>query len=303
MAAVDEITRKKLILVKQLYQQAVYQAARQHSLVGKLMSAVTFDLATETVLKAIVGALDTSKTPSDTFDGLIQQADGVLSAAGYDPVPDKVNIRFVHSVRNDAQHKAKYPSDSVISDCRTYSRDFLQNVVTAVWELSFEGLSLADAIRHVEVKKHLTAAETNLREGDFEGAIKAANVGLTLSMSLVEGVLVGEPSPFVTGFVVESHFGEQESDADVYRAFVRMQETLLYVALGMDYSEYMRFRAVAGGADAMLDGSWTHYGMKEKIDADDAEFVVAYCTDAVAQIEALVGDLQAPFGRSRDTNV
>lgn len=299
MAAVDEITRKKLILVKQLYQQAVYQAARQHSLVGKLMSAVTFDLATETVLKAIVGALDTSKTPSDTFDGLIQQADGVLSAAGYDTVPDKVNIRFVHSVRNDAQHKAKYPTDSVISDCRTYSRDFLQKVVKAVWALSFEGLSLADAIRHVEVKKHLTDAEAKLREGDFEDAIKAANVGLTSGISLVEEVLVGEPPDFFTQFLVTGLPGTHEAEADAYRVLVRMQETLLYVALGMDYSEYMRFRAVAGFADAMLDGSWSYHSMKEKIDADDAEFAVAYCTDAVAQIESLVGDLEAPFGRSR----
>src|SRR3989304_3179871 len=177
--AVDEITRKKLILVKQMYQQGVFQATRQGSRVGKVMSVVAFDLAIETVLKAAIGALDTSKLPSETFEGLIQQVDALLSTAGLPPVPDKANIRHIHSLRNDAQHKGKYPGDLEVSDCRTYARDFLEKIVADVWALSFDALSLTDAVRHATVRLHLVEAEAKLSQGDHEAAVKAGNVGLT----------------------------------------------------------------------------------------------------------------------------
>jgi len=193
---IDAITRKKLILVKQLYQQAVVQSASQHSIISRILAIIGFDLAIETVLRAIVGSLDPSKTPADGFQGLIQQCDSLLAAAGCNPIPDKANIQHIHSIRNDAQHKAKYPNESDVSDSRTYCRDFLQKVVANVWGLDFERISLTDAIQNKKVRQFLTEAETALNHKDYQQAIHQAAAGLTWALNRIRTAVVGRLPSF-----------------------------------------------------------------------------------------------------------
>lgn len=97
-------------------------------------------------------------------------------------------------------------------------------------------------------------------------------------------------------------FGKLLLDSDarqIYQAFERMQEILLYVALGMNYTDYMKYKGIAGQVFFTLDGTPQRIGGKKNPDANDAEFVVAYCTDTVVQIESRVGSLEAPFGSNR----
>lgn len=293
---VDPITRRKLTLVKQLYEQGVVQSASQHSLIGRIMSVIAFDLAIETALKALVACLDASKSPLDTFQGLIQQCEALLETAGYGSLPDRANIQYVHSVRNDAQHKARYPNESDVSDCRTYTRDFIRKIIADVWNLSFEGISLSDLVQDEKVKKFLVAAETNLGQGDYQGAAQQAIAGLSWALTCVKTAVVGRTPSFARAFVMAESFGKVRSDSDAYRAFERMQRTLLYVALGMNYADYMRCKQIAGDVSFTLGGKPQHFGAKEQVGASDAEFVVAYCTDTVVQVESRVGSLDAPFG-------
>ncbi len=299
---IDAITRKKLILVKQLYQQAVIHSASQHSIISRILSVIGFDLTVETVLRAIVGSLDPSRTPADGFQGLVQQCDSLLDNAGCNPIPDKAKIQHIHSIRNDAQHKAKYPNESDVSDCRTYCRDFLQKVIADVWGLDFERIRLADAIQNEKVRQFLTEAETALDQKDYQQAIHHAASGLTWALNRVRTAVVGRLPPFAQAIPVVDAFGELQSDfdaRDTYQALERMQETLLYIALGMNFADYMKYRGTAGQVLFTGNGNPVRAGGKENPDADDAEFVVAFCTDAVVQIENCVGNLEAPFGSSR----
>ncbi len=298
--SVDPITHRKLILVKQLYQQAVVQSASHHSFVSRIMSVIGFDLAVETVLKVVVGSLEPSKVPSDSFQGLVQQSETLMLAAGCNLVPDKANIQYVHLIRNDAQHKAKYPNESDVSDCRTYTRDFLQKIIADVWDSSFEKISLTDIVQHEKVKEFLVSAETALSQGNYQQAVEQAAAGLTWALSLVKTAVVGRTPMSAKAFLLEDMSGRTKSDSVAYRAFERMQETLLYVALGMNYADYMRYRRISGTVIITLNGTLHHFSsMKEHFDASDAEFVVAYCIDTVVHIESRVGRLDAPFGLSR----
>src|SRR5688572_27335825 len=113
------ITRKKLLLVRQLYQRAVLQSETEHSEVDRILSIIGLDLTNETILKVVVSSLEHLKAPSNDFNGLIQQADNLLSAQSLPELPNKVAIRYVHELRNDAQHKARYPTENDANDCRT----------------------------------------------------------------------------------------------------------------------------------------------------------------------------------------
>lgn len=299
---VDSITHKRLILVKQLYQHAVVQSASQHSIISRILPVIAFDLAVETVLMAIVSSLEPSKAPANSFQGLVQQGDHLLATAGCSLVPDQARIRYVHSIRNDAQHKAKYPNESDVSDCRTYTRDFLRSVLTDVWGLDFDKISLTDLVQDNTVKQSLTDAETALSEDDYQQAVKQAAVGLTWALNRVETAIVGRLPSFARGIVLVDSFRDPASEfdaQDAYRALERMQETLLYVALGMNYTDYMKYRQIAGRVVFTMDGKPHLRDLRENIIASDAEFVVSYCIDTVIQIEACVGSVDAPFGSDR----
>src|SRR5690606_7430951 len=114
--------------------------------ISRVISVVELDLAVEALLKAIIAHCDQSRVPKDGFNTLIDQADNALQKAGYQPLPDKTNIRHVHSIRNDAQHKAKYPTREMLSDCRTYTRDFIEKVLKEVWDIELSNLALTDLI-------------------------------------------------------------------------------------------------------------------------------------------------------------
>ena len=299
---VDSITHKRLILAKQLFQHAVVQSASQHNTISRILAVIGFDLAVETVLNAMVSALDPSRSAASTFQGLVQQCDCLLPAAGCNPVPDKANIQHVHSIRNDAQHKAKYPNESAVSDCRTYTRDFLRKVVVDLWALDFDCMSLTDIVQNQAVKQFLTDAETALSAANYHQAAEHAAAGLTKALNRVETAIVGRLPSFASGIMLVDSFGgvSDTSDArDAYRALQRVRETLLYVALGLDYGNYMRYRQIAGAVVFAIDGTPHFSGMKDNITARSAEYVVAYCIDTVVQIEACVGDIEAPFGSDR----
>jgi hypothetical protein len=111
----DSITRRKLILARQIYQRALLQAQPRHSYVDRILAVIGFDLTNESILKAIVGVLEPKKNADKDFHGVLQQADNCLVTAQLPGVPNKSKIQHVHDLRNDAQHKAKYPNESTLA--------------------------------------------------------------------------------------------------------------------------------------------------------------------------------------------
>lgn len=300
--SIDQITYKKLVLVKQLYQQAIVQSNSKHSIVSRILSVIEFDLAIETLLYTIVRFIDKNQNPKNDFDKLIKQVEELLPNNKLPELPGTANINRIHSIRNDAQHKAKYPNETDLNDCRTYARDFLAQVVTNIWNIPFEKISLTNEVLHEQVKKFLVEAETALSRGDYQVAVKQAAVGLTLALNRVERAIVGNKNSYFGrgAFLLEGVGGKLEANADIFSAFMRMQETLLYVSLGMQFNDYMHFRQIAGYIEfSGEDREPSQYDMKESINANDAEFVVMYSIESVIQIEGIVGNLDSPFGKDR----
>jgi hypothetical protein len=298
--AIDAITHKKLVLVKQLHHQAVVRTHSPSGIVARIIGLICFDLSVETVLKIAVSCLDSSKTPADSFQGLIQQCETLMTASSLGYIPDKANIQHIHSLRNDAQHKAKYPNDSDINDCRTYCSDFHNKFLTQLWSISIDAISLTDLIQNADVKNYLVNAESNLLQGKYLESVENASAGLTMALNLVKNAIVGRTSHFRDAFMMSDRSGRRvEPDTDVFSAFQRMQNVLLYLTLGMDYSDYMHYIDIAGLTSFTLDGKDHHINIKQPLEPNDAEFVVAYCINTVVTIEEKVGKLDSPFGKDR----
>ena len=237
----------------------------------------------------------TSRPLEFKFPDLVRQCEDELAAASLPAFPDKATVLRVHSIRNSAQHDARYPNETEVSDCRTYTRDFLSKLVSDVWAVPFETISVTDLIQHQEIRDHLRQAESALDQEEYEESVKAAAIGLAKALGHVTRVLV----PFRLGpksIIVEDMWGERLPDRELYSSVEWMEETLTYLSLGIGYSDHMRFRRIAGNTSFSIQGQASHPGMKKNINEADAKYIVAYCTDTVVHLESSVGDLKAPFG-------
>jgi hypothetical protein len=262
------------------------------------MALIVFDLSNETILQAVVKAVAPSEAPKHNFQEIVKQAEDVLVNAGLSAFPEKVKIQFIRTLRNDAMHRAKYPNKTDVSDCRTYTRDFLKQIILDVWGEKFESLSLTDIISDIKVKSYLQGAETELRNGNFREAVIKSMAGFEWTQGQVRNAIVGNVSPWVDGIVVTESFKEPYKSTEVFRAFQYMRDLLMNSVIGLHFPGYLRYIKIVNSVaflQFMADGSYDCNLEGHDPDANEAEFVVDYAVNAVLQIESLVGDVNKPF--------
>ena len=295
----DVTTRQKLLVVKQLYQHALVQASRK-TLTAKLFAVIGFDLAVESLLSTVIVSLDSSKSSADNFPGLLQQCEQVLRKEGIGELPDRAHLLQTHAVRNDAQHRARYPNDTEVEDSRTYTRSFLNKLVELMWAVEFETLSLTDLVQHERARTFLNEAEAALQAKDLQTSAFKASAAIHLSLLMVERAIVGQFPRWSTIMMVDSSGKLDKGDSrDAQRSLERMQDILVYLTLGLSYPDFVRFRQIAGEVAFTSDMAAHSYGRKENLSESEAEFVLSFATESVFSIESAVGNLEQPFGSDR----
>lgn len=298
LIATDVVTRKKLIIVKQMYQRALTQSFTRHNPVSSIFSVIEFDLANETVLKAVVIALDPTKNLSDSFQGIISQAENELSAKGI-TIPDKVKVQHVRTLRNDAQHKAKYPSEADVNDCRTYTRDFLSQTFQDVWGESFDLFSLVDAIQNTVALKHLKEAETDLSNSDFVMAVAKSIFAFEIMIGNLADSFTNSIGYYIDAILVTETFRSPEPNRDVFNALMKTRELVVFQTIGISPQDYLRFKRYTRFIHVaiMSDHSFHTNISGEKPIKEEAEYVMNFVTDSIIQIENLDNDILKPYDR------
>ena len=300
MPTVDEITLKRLTVVKQLYRRALL-LSKGHSTADKLLSVIIFDLSVETVLKTIVRSFESQKNPSDNFEPLLNQVDDILKKQNLRVLSDRANILRSHSIRNDAQHDARYPTSDDLSDCQTYTRDFLKKVTKEIWNLEFEEISMVDLIQDSKIKINLTKAEEALSKADYKTAVEQSMTGLQKSLNAVGNAISGSSFSFsFQNLVTSDSSGKFEVSRDATKAVKRMQTMLEHLALGLNYLDFMKLKQISGTPSFSLGNEEpsSFYGTKTNLDEKDAEFAVTFSIESILSIESKVGDIRKPFGKN-----
>ena len=296
--ALDQDARRRVILAKQLANAAQRGTAPLRGYNAQ-HAVIVLDAAIETMLFAIAGALHRDvRAYAPTFQGLLDQASTLISQRG-GQLSHWAGVSRLHEIRNDAQHKARIPSEEELSEAITHARDFLRDSVATVWGASIEALTQSDVVQHERCRELLQQAEGKLASGEERPAARLAYQALSLALLLVQGAFSGRPlqrwSSF-SGRTGDRHFDrELESLSDAVR---RMQETMAHTSLGLDYADLLRCQRATGSLIWMAGGG-VHWLDDPQVDRTLADWVVTYCVDSVVMIEARVGDLSAPFGLDR----
>lgn len=300
----DLITHKTLILIKQIYQRAVVQSASQHSDVDRVLSLISFDLANETLLKSSITAVDSRARIVSELNELIRTADDVFARATptIPPVPDAQKVRRVRKIRNAAMHDATYPTPADINDCRTYTRDFLQQMVSNVWGAAFDALSLTDVVKNQMVKDFLIKAEQELSGRNYSQALVNAMAGFNWTVGKVRKAIVGETPRGADAFMMLD-YEEPKPSRQVFESFKDMQSIVFQSLIGLDHVSYIKYKRITRliGVNIMGDGRLSvNFGKDpDNIDPVDVDFVVHFAINSVIQIESLVDDIDDPFGHNK----
>ncbi|MCB0195753.1 MAG: DUF4145 domain-containing protein [Anaerolineae bacterium] len=119
----------RLVLAKQLLQSATIQAKNSYNSMNRILAVISCDLSIETTLKTVIQELTSKKKPEFTFPDLIKQVDSLLKENNLGEFPNRARVEKIHDFRNDAQHKAKSPSETDVRDCIEYTNTFLEQLL------------------------------------------------------------------------------------------------------------------------------------------------------------------------------
>ncbi len=298
MSKVEQITKRKLIMVKQIFNEALFHSERKSNSASRILTIIGFDLAVETILKTVYSTLEEKNKPKENFLALVEQVEKILNQEGIGSIPKRREIFYVHEIRNIAQHKARYPTSNEIDEARIYIRDFLKDIISQVWNISFFELSFIDFIRNDEIRRLLTDSEQELRNNKYIECVKKSAYALELTLSKIREDIVGNSLDFTRGIFMFDNNNEPSNwltNQTALHAFRRMQNSLLFSSLGLNYLDYRNFKKIAGDVLFSVTGKYLHMGFKEDLTQEDAHFVLMYSIDTINKIEDLVGDIEDPF--------
>jgi len=166
---------KRLVQAKQILLHGMDHAGRPGEL-NRLFAILAFDQAIEHFLNTILcgfrEAPNVKRSKSErTFFQLLNDADQVLTASHGKQLENTEKIKFVHRLRNGAQHHGMIPSQEDLSRAKVYSEDFLKDSYSTCFSVDYHEVFLADSIESEKVRQHFKEAEKALSGGRIGDAV------------------------------------------------------------------------------------------------------------------------------------
>lgn len=261
----------------------------------RILAVIGFDLANESLIKTVISELAKKPVVVDGFHDCIDEANRLLRTQRLPELTEIKKIKHIHGIRNDAQHRAKYPNEVDVNDAQTYTRDFISNTVKAIWNEDFEKISLADLIQSDEIREYIVKAQDRLIEGEFTDSVVSSMIAFDRTKFKIRAAVIGSSRPLK----LESKSKQEE------RAWESLQKELntlrnlqMYSVIGIDFRGYRRFGQITSGIAVHHFGgdkySTTLMGRGQSSETD-AEFALEFVTNSVLKMERFVGDVDNPL--------
>jgi len=156
-----------------------------------------------------------------------------------------------------------------------------------------------DLIQNASMKKYLEKAEEALGKKDLKTVVEQSSTAVHRTLNLVGNSITGRFyassfRPFITSDMSGKNMVPDRSLTD---GIEKMKTTLQFVAFGLNYADYVKFKRITVtplfslGSEEPVD----FLGTKTVLDEKDTEFAIVYATDAVISIENRVCNIEKPF--------
>jgi hypothetical protein len=154
-------------------------------------------------------------------------------------------VFHLHSIRNDAQHKAKYPNETDVNDCRIYARDFCRDVIQNIWGIVFDELTLLDWIDDGVFKQLLETALLDIQAGKLKKGLTLVGIAYSWASRSLRNILPQSTEGLYGGQVPEL----QSKTVDYINSVLKNIENTskqyaAMISTGINPADYKHFRGV-----------------------------------------------------------
>jgi hypothetical protein len=230
------------------------------------MGVIGLDLSIETALKAVVSSLNERKQPADDFNSLVQQANHLTEESGLGSIPMKARIQHLHTLRNDAQHKARYPNEQDAAEARASAYGFLRALTKQVWAVDFDDVSLVDLVADGAIRSLLVQSAEDISDGRLMRGLALAARALDLAGDQVAELHYFFGSVVGTSFTRDLDFHTQRTiDRGLQAVRDNGARFAALISVMGSVADYRRFLASAPfitySSSTEIDSGVTRYGV------------------------------------------
>lgn len=297
-------TTAQLVRIKHTFKIAGTFAARADP-ESRVVAVILMDYVAESALKAVLWAHPASAPSAKkepTFPELLKAVAGLT---GTPPMlPLRLEIDNLHRQRNDTQHRNLVPSAEDVPRHAAYVEAFLRDLFARFFAVDFDTLSLCSLVADDELREHLATAERLMAEHQYAEAVGQSALATSKALQAADELLQVRRDPWFTPTRISwdaEHTGFTRQQASILGDMAEtisklrdeLGERLRVLALGLDYSSYIRYKAAAPHVVWTLDGKVHVYHREKGYSPEEAAAIFDYALNQILRLEAM-GVLSRP---------
>ncbi|MBR4620662.1 MAG: hypothetical protein IKO46_06735 [Salinivirgaceae bacterium] len=295
----DELTTKRLAVIKQLYLHGVDQSYEAEPMNG--FSILSFHDSVEMFMKLCAEVKDVKIDRNVKFVEYFTKLPDMLCEA---------TMTNLNSKRVNLKHYGSLPSQLDIEISRANVADFFEQNTPLFFNVNFNDISLISLISYKEVRDYLVEAQDALSKNDFEISIQNSQIAFKelLVIHKEENSIRFNSSPFRMtqdfSFLNSFFMGIRKDNKKmgefvdrVGKSFEEMENTVSIIGFGIDYKKYCKFRLLEPIMNVFRDEEKRNYEVFNGLldnricDKKNAQFCFNFVIDSALKLQKFNMDI------------
>lgn len=231
--SVNQSMMERLVFVKALHQEGVQQAQRSMPMAS--MSVLTFHDSIELFL--YTGAEQVNTKPDSN---ILSCFNNIEQKTG-DDLYGQAGIKRLREARAGLKHFANRPDEREIESFRVTAQSFFEENTPKIFGIDYSDIEIFQVIKFEEGREYLERASEFWGENKQNKAMGELALAHWKIMSehreRARLELDYNPYPSFTPL----NAPDEEEFKQINEAFQEVSEAMMYISLGIDYSDYARF--------------------------------------------------------------
>jgi hypothetical protein len=215
----------------------------------------------------------------------------------------KAGMDALNRARVEFKHHGTMPSRTDIETFRANALSFLNENTQLVFSIDFDTISLVEVIGYASCRATLKEASDFVAQGDFKQSLEKSALAFLKLIDEYEDTKRTKfgRSPFFFGeslaFLNSSHIGLDRRDTSVrgLAEFVdkttdsieSIRDALKIVALGLDFTKYVKFNLLTPHMHSRPNGDYTPYwtSSARTPTEEDSHFAIDFVVDCAVKLQ------------------
>lgn len=288
----DELTTKRLAVIKQLYLHGIDQSYEVEPMNG--FSILSFHDSVEMFMKLCAEVRGVKIDRNVNFGDYFTK------------IPDlqcNATMASLNNKRVGLKHNGTIPSNMDVEISRVNVTDFFEQNTPLFFNVRFEDISLISLITYNSVREYLIKAQKEISEKDYISSIQNSQIAFKEllyihkednSMMYISPFQMTQDFTFLNSFFMGIRTDNRKLGEFVDRvgkSFEEIENTVSIIGFGIDYKRYCKFKLLAPLMNIWYDGEKRSYEAYNNLndgricDNKNAMFCLNFVIDSALRLQ------------------